>query len=281
MPVHRSDQLTKTLTGTYVDSRLINWLWFHIPYIHPTANLGEYKSHGMTDRMADFIIKNPTLKTDIEQAKAYWLLPDQKIKWITNDERQQKWINQRIFERTNFAPFNSPPNLTGRDFTIALIDAWLIDKNLKETTISEIARAWEQHTQSDKIFKWFDDQDEIKKTSLAWEIIQKRHPFFANNQPTKNLQDLIIFFDTPFFSLPEKILTIEAVKKRWSQNRYREKQTGKKQYNFILSDKTIARLDKLADKHDLKRTEVLEILLQMEEEKELYIKERKKFSSEI
>lgn len=52
--------------------------------------------------------------------------------------------------------------------------------------------------------------------------------------------------------------------------------TGKKQYNFILSDKTIKRLDNLADKHNLKRTQVLDILLQMEEEKGIYIPERLK-----
>ncbi len=68
---------------------------------------------------------------------------------------------------------------------------------------------------------------------------------------------------------------MESIKKRWSQNKYRAKLTGKKQYNFILSEKAINRLDKLAGKYDLRRTEVLEILLQMEEEKGIYIPERK------
>ena len=68
---------------------------------------------------------------------------------------------------------------------------------------------------------------------------------------------------------------MESIKKRWSQNKYRAKLTEKKQYNFILSEKAINRLDKLADKYDLRKTEVLEILLQMEEEKGIYIPERK------
>lgn len=67
---------------------------------------------------------------------------------------------------------------------------------------------------------------------------------------------------------------MNSIKKRWSQNKYRTKLTGKKQYNFILSDKAIQRLDKLAEKYDLRRTEVLEILLKMEEEKGAYIPER-------
>lgn len=69
---------------------------------------------------------------------------------------------------------------------------------------------------------------------------------------------------------------MDSIKKRWSQNKYRAKDTGKKQYNFVLSDKAIKRLDKLADKHDLKRTQVLEILLKMEEEKGDYIPARLK-----
>lgn len=67
---------------------------------------------------------------------------------------------------------------------------------------------------------------------------------------------------------------MDSIKKRWSQNKYRAKLVGKKQYNFILSEKAIQRLDKLAEKHDLRRTEVLEILLKMEEEKGNYIPEK-------
>lgn len=280
MAVNHNDPLTKALPEINVDNRLINWLWFFIQHNCPTANLGEYKSHGMRDRMAYLIKTTPNLKANIEHNKNLFLIPDQKIKWITDDERQQLWINQRINEQNNFIQLTAPPNLTGRDYTIAFIDTWNIDKYQKEMIISGIEHAWYLHTQSDKIFKWFDDQDNLNKTSLAWEIVQKKFPISANAQPIKNYKNLVILFDSTFISLPEKILTIDAIKKRWSQNRYREKQSGKKQYNFILSDKTIRRLDHLADKHDLKRTEVLEILLQMEEDKDLYIKERKRFTSE-
>ncbi len=44
--------------------------------------------------------------------------------------------------------------------------------------------------------------------------------------------------------------------------------------HFILSDKAIKRLDKFSKDHELSRARVLEILLQMEDEKELYLKEQ-------
>ncbi|HCL4304243.1 TPA: hypothetical protein N2D33_001099 [Pseudomonas aeruginosa] len=54
----------------------------------------------------------------------------------------------------------------------------------------------------------------------------------------------------------------------------RKKAKGKKQYNFILSDKAIKRLDRFSKDNELSRARVLEILLQMEEEKDLYLKEQ-------
>ncbi|MNC82874.1 hypothetical protein D3C75_1365720 [compost metagenome] len=52
--------------------------------------------------------------------------------------------------------------------------------------------------------------------------------------------------------------------------------TGKKQYNFLLSDKAIKHLDKLAETYDLKRTQILEVLIKMEAEKGVYIPEKLK-----
>lgn len=56
--------------------------------------------------------------------------------------------------------------------------------------------------------------------------------------------------------------------------KYRENLKGKAQYNFILSDKAIANLDKLANLHEISRAKVLEILLEMEAEKNDHIPER-------
>ena len=50
--------------------------------------------------------------------------------------------------------------------------------------------------------------------------------------------------------------------------------SGKAQCNFILSERAIERLNKLATTYDLSRAQILEILLQMESEKKLYISEK-------
>ncbi|MCY1462296.1 hypothetical protein D9M71_800570 [compost metagenome] len=84
----------------------------------------------------------------------------------------------------------------------------------------------------------------------------------------------MIFFDSANLIAEQKTLYIDKIKKRWSQQKYREGLIGKAQYNFVLSDKAIANLDKLANLHEISRAKILEVLLEMETEKNSYIPER-------
>ncbi|HHK0662480.1 hypothetical protein [Pseudomonas aeruginosa] len=231
----------------------------------------------MRDRMAEAIINQPGLKQSIENQKITDLLPEQSLQWITNNKRQNAFIIRKLTEKTGINYIGAPDNLTGRDLTIAAIDIWQTDKSQKSETINQIRSEWKIHTEPDHLFKWFDDLDEKEKLNTAWKITKDKYSFLVlhQNQPQER-DDFIILLDSILITTPEKILLMNSIKKRWSQNKYRAKNTGKKQYNFILSDKTIKRLDKLADKHDLKRTQVLDILLKMEEEKGIYIQERLK-----
>ncbi|ABZ00643.1 hypothetical protein PputGB1_4756 [Pseudomonas putida GB-1] len=246
-------------------------------YNYPDVFLGEFRGPDMRNLMAETIINQPGLKQTIENQNRIDFLPEQSLQWITNKKRQNAFLMKKLIEKNEFNYTGIPDNLTGRDLTIAAIDIWQIDKTKKSEIINQMRSEWETHTESDHLFKWFDDPDEKEKLNTAWEITKDKYSFlvFHQNQPQER-DDFIILLDSILITTPEKILLMNSIKKRWSQNKYRAKNTGKKQYNFILSDKTIKRLDKLADKHDLKRTQVLDILLKMEEEKGIYIQERLK-----
>lgn len=271
-----NDRLQKTLSGLNVDSRLSTWLWLFLKSQAPHTNLGELGSPAMGDRMADFI-QNTQLNAElIEAQSALFLLPEKDLEWITDNKRQNLFISRKLIEKHGYQPILPPTNLTGRAFTIAMVDIWAIEKTHKSWNINQIKFEWEQHSRSDQIFKWFDGSDIEQRLETAWEITKKKFPLLAyqENAP-KEKEEFIILLEIQFITTSDKILLMESIKKRWSQNKYRAKLTGKKQYNFILSEKAINRLDKLAGKYDLRRTEVLEILLQMEEEKGIYIPERK------
>lgn len=283
-----NDRLQKTLNGLNVDSRLSTWLWLLLKSqtshavprkpeeLKELVKLGELGSPGMRDRMADLIQKTQGSVEFIEENSALFLLPEKDLEWITNNKRQNLFISRKLIEKYGYQPILPPTNLTGRDFTIAMVDIWAIEKTHKSWNINQIKFEWEQHSRSDQIFKWFDSSDIEQRLETAWVITKKKFPLLAyqENAP-KEKEEFIILLETQPITTSDKILLMESIKKRWSQNKYRAKLTGKKQYNFILSEKAINRLDKLADKYDLRKTEVLEILLQMEEEKGIYIPERK------
>ncbi|MEN1579728.1 hypothetical protein AAIH51_15045 [Pseudomonas aeruginosa] len=275
MAIHINDKLQKILNNLNADSRLSTWLWFFIRYYSPQTHLGEFRSPGMRDKMADFIISHPELRQTIEIRKNNDFLPEQSLHWITNDKRQNAFLIKKLAEKNGYNYITEPTNLTGRELTIATIDIWPIDLAQKSLLVNQTKTEWEQHSSTDHIFKWLDGPDVNQKLETAWGMFKSKFPLLTSQpNPPQEKDDLIILFDSPFITVPEKILLMDSIRKRWSQNKYRSKQSGKKQYNFILSDKAINRLDKLADKHDLKRTQVLEILLQMEEEKGAYIPEK-------
>ena len=250
-----NDRLQKTLNGLNVDSRLSTWLWLFLKSQAPHSNLGELGSPAMRDRMAD-IIQNTQLNAElIEAQSALFLLPEKDLEWITNNKRQNLFISRKLIEKHGYQPILPPTNLTGRAFTIAMVDIWAIEKTHKSWNINQIKFEWEQHSRLDQIFKWFDGSDIEQRLETAWEITKKKFPLLAyqENAP-KEKEEFIILLEIQFITTSDKILLMESIKKRWSQNKYRAKLTGKKQYNFILSEKAINRLDKLAGKYDLRET---------------------------
>ena len=203
------------------------------------------------------------------------IIPDDYLKWITNNERLIAWLLLQIRTQTRVYLINPPPRLTGRDLAIAMLDIWAADLTKKTITIKNIENTWIQHIQQDHIFKWFKKENEPRRCETAWEWLKKNKPELVSSMaPFKNQKDLLMSFDLAQLSEAEKFICIDQIKKRWSQQRYREKLTGKKQYNLILSDNTIQTLDKLAIKYNLKRTQILEILIKMEAEYEQYIPEK-------
>ncbi|MGI0737706.1 hypothetical protein ACRCPM_31365, partial [Pseudomonas aeruginosa] len=91
---------------------------------------------------------------------------------------------------------------------------------------------------------------------------------------TKSHQRLLQTLDTFTWPPLERAHCIATVRRLWRQKLRRQEAKGRKQYNFILSDKAIKRLDRFSKNLEPSRARILEILLQMEDEKDLYLKEQ-------
>lgn len=280
MAVQRpADSLSKLLGSPELNSRQETWLWLYLATRKgATFHADDFKGHGMRERMAEFIQQSDINKESIHAEMSRTLLPDECLQWITSDPRQLNWLAMKIQGSSVFAYTAPPLRLLNREFVVAMIDLYESDISAKKSNLQSLETAWQNHRQQDHIFKWFQDgKSGAQRCTLAWEWLCKNRSLSTFNKvPFEEYNGLLAFFDQPLMGEADKKLCVIEVKKRWSQQQYREKLVGKKQYNFVLSDKVIRHLDDLAETHDLKRNQILEILIQMEAAGGSYIAEKLK-----
>lgn len=273
MAVHYTDLLARILEDKTASHRRDLWLWFWLT--GHGANLGSYAESrmGMRDKMAHYLNQNAWLTPRARDDKNKQLLPERQLDWLNEGSRQIEWIYQKFTQYAGYNWNNTPQDVFDKDRLILIIDLWQVDTTQKKLTLDSLKIQWNAHKSGDKTYKWFKDDD--KKSALAWDWLNKNTSFTAlHSKPFETYEDLLIFFDSANLTTEQKTLYIDRIKKRWSQQKYRESLIGKAQYNFVLSDKAVANLDKLASFHEISRAKILEILLEMETEKNGYIPER-------
>lgn len=273
MAVHYSDLLARILEDNTVSHRRDLWLWYWL-FGHG-IHLGSYAELriGMRDKMGNFLSQNIPLVQQIRDEKRRLLLPEQQLEWLNEGARQTKWILSKFMQLAGLTWSNVPQHVSGQDQLILSIDLWPVDTTQKKLALDDLKRQWTHHKSGDKTYKWFKDNDE--KSVLAWEWLSRNTSFtLLYSEPFEKYEDLLIFFDSENLTTEQKALYIDKIKKRWSQQKYRESLTGKSQYNFILSDKAAATLDKLSDHYEISRAKIIEILLDMEADKNIYIPEK-------
>lgn len=268
-----NDKLGQLLGDTKYSKRRDIWLWLTLNSYGCQMGPLESAPANMRDTMASWLDVNPSF---IERAKSDQigrLLPEENFSWINEGRRQIEWVKSRLSFTLGYSWMYSPINLNGMDLVYYIIDGWEADLTQKQLVLSHTKIQWEQHKNGDKEFKWFKDNDQ--KSSLAWEVLKKCTPVIVGFQSQfESYEDLLIFFDRATLTNEQKELYISKIKKRWNQQKYREKLNGKAQYNFILSDKAIGILNKLSETHEITRARVLELLLEMEDFKGDHIAER-------
>ncbi|HCL4007339.1 hypothetical protein QOT89_27445 [Pseudomonas aeruginosa] len=158
---------------------------------------------------------------------------------------------------------------------IATIDCAESPAREKTSFLATLKRAWDEQQPLDQQLDWIKEGDEREACSHVWEWLSKNlsNQVFPNARPESH-QRLLQALDTFRWSTIERAHCIATVRRLWRQKIRRKDAKGKKQYNFILSDKAIKRLDRFSKDHEISRARVLEILLQMEDEKDLYLKEQ-------
>lgn len=249
------------------------WLWMFLKRNGGPLNPDLYGSSAEEARMANFLNAEPHVRDQAMEMMTSHLLPDHTLSWITKEDRQLKWLHFELSQQYGSTLVEPPPQLSGRQRLIASIDNWEISPTDKQQTLALIEARWKALRRLEHdVFAWFNEKDQATRCAVAWEWLctHRLYSTFAK-APFGNYADLISFFDQTKWSDEDKTLCVIKIRRRWSQRTYREKLQHKKQYNFVLSDDANQKLNQLAAKHNLKRNQILEILVQAESSQGIYI----------
>lgn len=223
--------------------------------------------------MARYLQTNPWRANELLKERHKQLVHKRDIEWITKDRRAIEWVTTEIQNSTGHSQLKNYFDLKGKDLPIAILDVWQRDITQKTNLLRDLEQRWKSHKTNDKIYSWF--KDDNQKSQFAWDWLEK-NSFVATlgSTPLETFEDILIFFDKANYSREQKELYIGKIKKGWTQRKYRENLKGKAQYNFVLSVKAIESLEKLASRYEVSRARLLEILIEMETEKNDHIPER-------
>lgn len=300
MAITCNDELSKIIGIEVVSDRVKNLVWIAAAHSDINCRQSNFKRFSR-DQISEILNANPALKNSAQYCCSKELILFSELKWISESLRQANFIegllinnlaqvNLTQYQDTHLAmpgispispviPDRIPYELMGAERSIALIDYFLsftsggIQERVEIT--KNFLLAWENQQKKDKEFDWFKKDDSQERIEFFWEWLKTKAPQLTYNRASfQNHDDLLSCFDFYYNDASSKTLLIQNFKKVWNQKQLRARSKGKKQRNYVLAEKTVSKLEKLAAKYHLTRSEILELIINGEAEKETYIRER-------
>lgn len=247
---------------------------------------------------AEYLVKNTLINNQLKSYIHNNILPDDLFQWITDNIYQHCWIKERlgIIEKSEYdfeyaergnKPWNLvmriPADLETKSCSMAIIDYLhftSIHYNSYQFysplhTIKELGRLWSIQQKEDKVFEWIKNNDTESKIIFFREWLQgKIPPFLPSTSSINTYEQLLIYFLRSNFSTIEKKAFSSSARKIWNQKKAREEATDSKQHNFILRIDTVKKLDELAKKYLLSRSEIIESIIESEYKNRIHIEEK-------
>ena len=217
----KNDDLKTVLPNWLLNDREVAWLWNFLA-TEEEADIDDSELNGMLMRnqIADVLKDSHSLRLRTETQKSLRLLPKQAFNWIKKDERQIRWLTDAAMRKAGFLNFPGPSGMTGSARFIFVIDAWDAEISTKDRALRDLERNWNEHLQSDRVFMWFKQENELQKCLMAWDWLENNKPRLTRGmKPLANHDELLVLFDHSNATADEKKLYVELIKRRWNLNR--------------------------------------------------------------
>lgn len=230
----------------------------------------EVDSKEMHLRIYEAIDHLPKVRDRLRIQIVEQLLPESDLLWVKNEPKQLEWLNCEFLKRPGRRDqlgAITPLQLSPRDEFILKFDLWINDRHSKRLFLEKMKESWITASKNYRILRWFDDSV-FEKCDLLWDWLYKnKSDLIENSRPFKSRANVENFFIEKDLRPDEINHIISTVKLRWSQRKYRENKSNKKQFNFVMSTQADRSLDKLAKTRGLSRSQIVELLIHEESDR--------------
>lgn len=273
MALRINDNLERLFNPITINNRIAHWLWHWLNHrnINPDTHTEASPKLNLRNRLELVFKENLSLLNEAKQEHSVSIIPDSKLEWLNEGERLETWIKPIITTYTQLPLYiGSAPD---KDKIILNIDLWGTNTLQKMKTLEILKAAWATQKSKDKMYKWFFDDTEKCKLASDW-LTNNITGFMKPLKAFEKTEDLIIYFETSLINEDIIKYHISQIRKRWSQNKYRETNKEKSQKNFLLSNKATKKLAQLSNKYGISQSRTIEILIEMESKNNSHIPQK-------
>lgn len=185
----------------------------------------------------------------IENSKSHNFLVEKIIENLQNNSKFSLYGNMRS-GRVNHV-------LGHKDFLIFLIDVQSGLLDVKRSFVEIAKSTFYKYTQKIKFIKWYEEAED--RVPLAFEYFKNKGLYFSLQQNFLDIHDLKIFF-WDGGKTPEQIRLMDLNFRRYYHNKKSREKKVTKQANFSLSDKSINNIEKIARKHGVTKSMIVDTL---------------------
>lgn len=258
------------LDEEFPGERCHRWLWHFLQPRDP--NFSFYvpgpKSKG---EMGKYLLDNEWAQQISRSTRDRGPGTDWDVSWIDENDLQIRFIGNWLSGYFGSSSPATHPSLSGRSRVITMLDLMVNNNPEIFWQVEQLKMQWGQHSDNYRVFDWFEGKETPAKCDFFWEWLQKKFPYRVSaHKRFSGTQDVIRFFDEVWHERREWKTVVADARKAWSQHLYRQKNKGKKQFNFLLSEEAIKMLDGLAKKRNCSKAKVIEQLIRTASETSPY-----------
>lgn len=250
------------LNAYFPSERMRTWVWHVLGQEYKGARIGGPDSK---KEIGDFLGGTPGAVDRVMSAANRGFVPDDEFRWVDDSQVQDLFLKNYIKNIHFVTRPDIYPGLSRRRRFVAFIDCASSHLEKKIAIVRLAREAWASHSRQLRVFNWFKGKGEAAKCDFAWSrFVRLGSAVTSGRAPFIKQEDVILAFEASPLGDSDKQILLMKLKRAWTQDQYRKKTKGKKQFNVNMPEEVIKLLGDVAKKRKMSKTQVLEDLIRKE-----------------